>query len=79
MTGYDEVVLGDLVYCKADDAAKEVNVTDLEYLDEECNDTDDCGNLDEVSGAELPEEKCNAVKVSRSLSGLSLYPTTLSP
>ncbi|XP_022719177.1 multisubstrate pseudouridine synthase 7-like [Durio zibethinus] len=60
--GSNEVVLGDLVYGKGDDAEK-VKVVPSEYEDNSFEDAYDCSQLDEISGKDLPEEKIKLVKV----------------
>lgn len=61
--GADQVVLGDLVYCKGDDTEKVTGVVNSECEDDNCNDAYDSSNLDEIAGADLPEERNNSVKV----------------
>lgn len=63
MAGIDQVVLGDLVYCKEDCTGKVTMTVNSELEDDGCNDTHDCGHLDEISEIDLPEEKNNPVKV----------------
>ncbi|XWS58324.1 hypothetical protein CRYUN_Cryun08bG0024100 [Craigia yunnanensis] len=60
--GRNEVVLGDLVYCKGDDAEK-VEVVPSEHEDNSFEDAYDCSQLDEISRKDLPEGKKNLVKV----------------
>ncbi|OMO55406.1 Pseudouridine synthase, TruD [Corchorus capsularis] len=60
--GSNEVVLGDLVYCKGNDA-ENVKVVPSEHEDNNLEDADDCSQLDEISGTDLPEGKINPVKV----------------
>ncbi|KAG8479106.1 hypothetical protein CXB51_029856 [Gossypium anomalum] len=60
--GSSEVVLGDLVYSKGDDAEK-TEVVPPEHEDNSLEDVYDCGQLDEISGKDLPLEKNNLVKV----------------
>ncbi|KAK8329033.1 hypothetical protein V6Z11_A11G291100 [Gossypium hirsutum] len=60
--GSREVVLGDLVYSKGDDAEK-TEVLPPEHEDNSLEDAYDCGQLDEISGKDLPLEKNNLVKV----------------
>ena len=55
--------MGDLVYCKGDDAEK-VEVVPSEHEDNSFEDAYDCSQLDEISGKDLPEGKKNLVKVS---------------
>ncbi|KAJ0079106.1 hypothetical protein Patl1_23340 [Pistacia atlantica] len=61
--GTEQVVVGDLVYSKADNT-EELTCVNSECEDENCNDIDDCGQLDEVSATELPVGRNNLVKVS---------------
>ncbi|XVF31168.1 hypothetical protein REPUB_Repub16aG0122600 [Reevesia pubescens] len=60
--GSNEVVLGDLVYCKGDDAEK-VKVIPSEHEDNSFEDAYDCSQLDEISRTDIPEGKNNCVKV----------------
>ncbi|GMY20993.1 multisubstrate pseudouridine synthase 7 [Fagus crenata] len=60
--GTDQVVLGDLVYCKGDNTEK-VSGGLPECEDDSYNDVDDSNHLDEISGTDLPEERNNLVKV----------------
>uniref|UniRef100_A0A7N2L635 TRUD domain-containing protein n=1 Tax=Quercus lobata TaxID=97700 RepID=A0A7N2L635_QUELO len=60
--GTDQVVLGDLVYCKGDNT-ENVSGGMLECEDDSNNDADDSNHLDEISGTDLPEERNNLVKV----------------
>ncbi|KAL4377583.1 hypothetical protein GQ457_02G034650 [Hibiscus cannabinus] len=60
--GSNEVVLGDLVYIKGDDAEK-TEVVPAEHEDDSFEDADDCSQLDEISGKDLPLKKNNLVKV----------------
>ncbi|XP_021282430.1 multisubstrate pseudouridine synthase 7 isoform X2 [Herrania umbratica] len=59
--GSNEVVLGDLVYCKGNDAEK-VKVVPTEHEDNNFEDAYDYSQLDEISGTDLPEGKNNLVK-----------------
>ncbi|XVF06287.1 hypothetical protein REPUB_Repub06bG0034400 [Reevesia pubescens] len=59
--GSNEVVLGDLVYCKGGDAEK-VKVAPAEHEDNSFEDAYDGSQLDEISGTDLPEGKNNLVK-----------------
>ncbi|KAA3472845.1 pseudouridylate synthase 7-like protein isoform X1 [Gossypium australe] len=59
--GSSEVVLGDLVYSKGDDAEK-TEVVPPEHEDNSLEDAYDCGQLDEISGKDLPLEKNILVK-----------------
>lgn len=61
--GFDQVVLGDLVYCKGDDSEKETVGVNSECNDDNCDDTYDCSHLDETSGTDLLERKNTLVKV----------------
>ncbi|XP_075073818.1 multisubstrate pseudouridine synthase 7 isoform X2 [Nicotiana tabacum] len=58
--GFDQVVLGDLVYSKEQPKEKETFVAECE--DVNGNDMDDYSNLDETSETDLPEEKNISVK-----------------
>ncbi|KAL4637458.1 hypothetical protein ACB092_03G078500 [Castanea dentata] len=60
--GTDQVVLGDLVYCKGDNT-ENVSGGMPECEDDSYNDADDSNHLDEISGTDLPEERNNLVKV----------------
>ena len=62
VAGTDQVVLGDLVYCKGDNT-ENVSGGMLECEDDSKNDADDSNHLDEISGTDLPEERNNLVKV----------------
>lgn len=61
-TGTEQIVVGDLVYSKGDNT-EERTCVNSECEDENCNDVDDCGQLDEVSAIELPVGRNNLVKV----------------
>ena len=61
--GSNEVVLGDLVYFKGNDA-ENVKVVPSENEDNNSEDAYDCSQLDEISGTDLPEGKNKHVKVS---------------
>lgn len=61
--GFDQVVLGDLVYCKGDDSEKETVGVNSECNNDNCDDTYDCSHLDETSGTDLLERKNTLVKV----------------
>ncbi|XP_062144001.1 multisubstrate pseudouridine synthase 7 isoform X2 [Alnus glutinosa] len=61
--GADQVVLGDLVYCKGDDTETVTGCVNSECEDDKCNDAYDSNNLDEIAGADVPEERNNSVKV----------------
>lgn len=56
-------MLGDLVYCKGDDTEKVTGCVKSECEDDNSNDACDSNNLDEIAGADLPEEINNSVKV----------------
>ncbi|KAK4852575.1 hypothetical protein QYF36_025154 [Acer negundo] len=60
--GIEQVVVGDLVYCKGDDTEKVMVGVNSECEDDDCNETDDCSTLDEVLRTDLPEEKHKLVK-----------------
>ncbi|KAL0005616.1 hypothetical protein SO802_013177 [Lithocarpus litseifolius] len=60
--GTDQVVLGDLVYCKGDNTGN-VSGGMPECEDDSYNDADDSNHLDEISGTDLLEERNNLVKV----------------
>lgn len=59
--GFDQVVLGDLVYSKEDYKVKESFVAECEDVND--NNMDDYSNLDEISETDLPEERNIPVKV----------------
>ncbi|KAF3679533.1 Pseudouridine synthase family protein isoform 3 [Capsicum annuum] len=59
--GFDQVVLGDLVYSKEQHIVKETFVAECE--DVNVNNMDDYSNLDETSETDLPEERNIPVKV----------------
>lgn len=61
--GFDQVLLGDLVYCKGNDSEKETVGVNSECNDDNCDDTYDCSHLDETSGTDLLERKNTLVKV----------------
>ncbi|XP_059652720.1 multisubstrate pseudouridine synthase 7 isoform X2 [Cornus florida] len=56
--GIDQVVLGDLVYCKRTCSEKVTVVSNSECEDSNCNDV----QLDEISETDLPEERSDSVK-----------------
>ncbi|KAK3200613.1 hypothetical protein Dsin_024028 [Dipteronia sinensis] len=60
--GIEQIVVGDLVYCKGDDTEKVMVGVNSECEDDDCNETDDGTTLDEILGADLPEEKYKLVK-----------------
>ncbi|KAF6175045.1 hypothetical protein GIB67_039593 [Kingdonia uniflora] len=65
--GIDQVVAGDLVYCK--DVPPEILADAVdEFEDDICKEIEDCGVLAEVSEVALPEEKYNTL-----LNKLSAY------
>ncbi|KAL3349408.1 hypothetical protein AABB24_022504 [Solanum stoloniferum] len=59
--GFDQVVLGDMVYSKEEYKVKESFVADCEDVND--NNMDDYSNLDEISETDLPEERNIPVKV----------------
>ncbi|XP_049351412.1 multisubstrate pseudouridine synthase 7 [Solanum verrucosum] len=59
--GFDQVVLGDLVYSKEEYKVKESFVAECEDVND--NNMDDYSNLDEISETDLPEERNIPVKV----------------
>ncbi|CAK7340930.1 unnamed protein product [Dovyalis caffra] len=63
VAGTDQVVLGDLVYCKGDNTEKETAGVNSECDNNNGDDTYDCSHLDEASGIDLPEKKNTLVKV----------------
>ncbi|XP_034707286.1 multisubstrate pseudouridine synthase 7 isoform X3 [Vitis riparia] len=60
--GTKQVVLGDLVYCKGDNAEKETRVVNSEFDDDGCSDAFDSSHFDEISETDLPEERKDPVK-----------------
>lgn len=63
MTGTDQVVLGDLVYCKENPSGKVTGLVVSEFEDD-CGDRYDSSNEDEVSG-DIHEERISyGIKVS---------------
>lgn len=56
-------MVGDLVSCKENDTEKVPGHVTSECEDQNCNDADDSTSLDEISGAESPEERSKLVKV----------------
>ncbi|PSS26725.1 Multisubstrate pseudouridine synthase [Actinidia chinensis var. chinensis] len=60
--GFDQVVLGDLVYSKVECAEKVTTSFNSESEDNSCDNTYDCSQLDEISETALPEEINNSVK-----------------
>ena len=63
LAGFDQVVLGDLVYSKVECAEKVTTSFNSESEDNSCDNTYDCSQLDEISETALPEEINNSVKV----------------
>lgn len=59
--GFDQVVLGDLVYSKEQYKVKETFIAECEDVND--NSVDDYSNLDETSETDLPEERNIPVKV----------------
>ncbi|XP_049412425.1 multisubstrate pseudouridine synthase 7 [Solanum stenotomum] len=59
--GFDQVVLGDLVYSKEEYKVKESFVAECEDVKD--NNMDDYSNMDEISETDLPEERNIPVKV----------------
>ncbi|XP_048235924.1 multisubstrate pseudouridine synthase 7 isoform X2 [Ricinus communis] len=60
--GTDQVVVGDLVYCKGDDTEREIGSANSACEDDGCEDMYGCSNLDETSGTDLSERKDTLVK-----------------
>eukprot|EP00257_Ricinus_communis_P013254 XP_015570652.1 multisubstrate pseudouridine synthase 7 isoform X1 [Ricinus communis] len=60
--GTDQVVVGDLVYCKGDDTEREIGSANSACEDDDCEDMYGCSNLDETSGTDLSERKDTLVK-----------------
>uniref|UniRef100_F6HTS9 TRUD domain-containing protein n=1 Tax=Vitis vinifera TaxID=29760 RepID=F6HTS9_VITVI len=60
--GTKQVVLGDLVYCKGDNAEKVTRVVNSEFDDDGCSDAFDSSHFDEISETDLPEERNDPVK-----------------
>ncbi|XP_058213405.1 multisubstrate pseudouridine synthase 7 [Rhododendron vialii] len=61
--GIDQVVLGDLVYCKGDHREKvAATIHNSECEDDSCNDMNECSQLDEICETVFPEEISNSVK-----------------
>lgn len=61
--GNDQVVLGDLVFCKGNSYEKLMDSANIEPEDEIYSDSHDYSNLPEMSETALPEEKIHSVKV----------------
>ncbi|XP_050113644.1 multisubstrate pseudouridine synthase 7-like isoform X2 [Malus sylvestris] len=60
--GTDQVVLGDLVYCKGNETEKVTEVVSSECVDENGDDTLDPNDLGDIADTNLPEEKLSLVK-----------------
>ncbi|CAN6575507.1 unnamed protein product [Malus baccata var. baccata] len=60
--GTDQVVLGDLVYCKGNETEKVTEVVSSECVDENGDDTLDPNDLGDIAETNLPEEKLSLVK-----------------
>lgn len=61
--GIDQVVLGDLVYCKGEHREKvAATIHNSECEDDSCNDMNECSQLDEICETVFPEEISNSVK-----------------
>lgn len=67
LAGIDQIVLGDLVYCKEACTEKVTGIVKSECEDDSSNDVHDCSHLDEISETDLPEAINNPVKVRCSL------------
>ncbi|KAK6915448.1 Pseudouridine synthase, TruD [Dillenia turbinata] len=65
--GIDQVVLGDLVFCKGDDSEKPNEVLTSSGEDDSCGNTFDCDDLDGIPETALAEEKNSQVKVRCSI------------
>lgn len=63
MTGTEQVVLGDLVYCKENASGEALGFVDREITDGG-DDTYNSFDEDEVPGMDVPEESNSNVKVS---------------
>ncbi|KAE9448107.1 hypothetical protein C3L33_20004, partial [Rhododendron williamsianum] len=64
----DQVVLGDLVYCKGEHREKvAATIHNSECEDDSCNDMNECSQLDEICETVFPEEISNSVKDDISL------------
>lgn len=63
LAGNNQVVLGDLVYCKGDDTEKVTGNVNPECEDDNHNDVYDSSNPDEISETDVPEERNNLIKV----------------
>lgn len=62
VAGTEQVVLGDLVYCKENPSEKVVEIVGLDSSDD-CGDSYDTNNEDEVTG-DIHDNKNSTVKVS---------------
>lgn len=62
MAGTEQVVLGDLVYCKENPSEKVAEIVGLDSGDD-CGDSNDTNNEDEVSG-DIHDKSSSNVKVS---------------
>ncbi|KAA8536976.1 hypothetical protein F0562_029454 [Nyssa sinensis] len=60
--GIDQVVLGDLVYCKAECTERIIGFSNSEFEDDASNNTYGCSQLNEISEADLPKERSYPVK-----------------
>ncbi|KAK9138802.1 hypothetical protein Sjap_009396 [Stephania japonica] len=60
--GINEVIMGDLVYCKGISAQKLTEAADIGITIDSCDEAYDCGDEDEVSGMEFVEGKDKSVK-----------------
>ncbi|KAL6970709.1 tRNA pseudouridine(13) synthase [Sarracenia purpurea var. burkii] len=60
--GIDQVVLGDLVYCKGECTEKVTAISNSECEDDSCNTTYDSIQLDEISEIVIPEGISNSAK-----------------
>lgn len=66
--GTDQVVLGDLVYCKEQESEKVEGDAKANCEDENLNDAYNSHVLDEISSTDIPEANSNLVKVCCSAS-----------
>ncbi|KAI8555938.1 hypothetical protein RHMOL_Rhmol05G0214600 [Rhododendron molle] len=60
--GIDQVVLGDLVYCKGEHREKVASIDNSDCEDNICNDMNECSQLEEICETVFPEETSNSVK-----------------
>lgn len=60
--GFNQVILGDLVYCKEQDTRNETRSLKLEFEDGSSNEVDINGHFDDMSVTELPAEQSMSVK-----------------